>query len=489
MDVKITGRLLIFSLFKRQKMILHLVLIMLLTIILGSLFLPPTYEAATAVMVQGRINQEILMPLPRADSSRTVMMNPKEEVNTEIEIVKSRPVMEKVVKTLKLYDRPIIQETGFFGTVRTIIRKVRSAFTWVLTKIGLVSAPTEEQAIEMAVLKLQKALRAEPAAESQIVRLKYRDRDPVMAKKVVNTVTSDYLRQHMMINLNKAQCSFFAEQIDIVKADLKKLQDQLVQLKEKTGLLAFEEQSRLILKQLDTYETARTSIQKEIINIKAKIDKIQDLRRTNPKLLIPLPEIAQDVQIQDLENKLINMQYQLNSVNQRYTGASRQVETASSQIKELDKQIRQQVNQILDRELAKLKALEAEKQAVEETVALLKKEIERLPAQEVALSNLNREIDTKQETLAILWKKYQDSLIAQNTDERLDNVKVVSFAATPLKPVSPNLVLNTILGLVLSVVVSLSVAFFLTYWDDTINLPEDVERYLNLPVCASIPEL
>ncbi len=489
MDVQTTGRLLIFSLFKRQKMIVQIILTILVTVFVGSLFLPPTYEAQTTVLIRGRTNQDLLTPTGRVDSNRTVMMNPKDEINSEIEIIKSRPVMEAVVKTLKLYDRPPLLETGFFGSIRNVIRLILRIPKWIFTTIGLVSPPTDAETIELAVLKLQKNFRAEPAPESMIIRLKYYDRDPVMASKVVNLLTEEYLRQHLVINMNQGQSSFFAEQIDTIKGQLKNLQDQLVKIKEQTGLLSFDEQTKLLLKQLDTFETARSNIHKEIINISAKIKKISDLRKTKPGLLIPLPEIAQDVQVQDLENKLINMRYQLNSVTQRYTDSSRQVETATSQIKDLNTQIKKQVSVILDREFAKLKALEAEKQGVDETITSLKMEIEKLPAQEVALGNLSREIETKQESLSILWKKYQDSLIAQNTDERLENVKVVSLATIPLKPVRPILWLNTLLGLILSLVVSFSIAFFLTHWDDTINLPEDVDRYLNLPVCASIPEL
>jgi polysaccharide biosynthesis transport protein len=489
MDIQTTGRLFIFSLFKRQKMILQIIAAIMATIILGSLLLPPTFEAQSTVLVRGRTNQDLLTPSGRVDNNRTMMLNPKDEINSEIEIIKSRPVMEAVVKNLKLYDRQVYLEPGFLGGIRNVIRFLLRLPKLVLMKIGLISTPSEQEAIELAVLKLQRDLRVEPAPESMIIRLKLRDHDPEMASKIVNLVTENYLRQHMLINTNQGQSSFFAEQIDTVKGELKTLQDQLVKIKENTGLLSFSEQSRLLLKQLDTFEMARANINKDIIDIRAKVKKISDLRRTNPKLLIPLPEIAQDVQVQDLENKLINMRYQLNSVTKRYTDESRQVETATSQIKDLHTQIKKQVSDILERDLAKLKALDAERQGVEETIAGLKTEIVKLPAQEVALGNLSRDIETKQEALTILWKKYQDSIIAQNTDERLENIKVVSFAAIPVKPVSPKLWLNTLLGLVLATVVSFSVAFFLTHWDDTINLPEDVERYLNLPVCASIPEL
>jgi uncharacterized protein involved in exopolysaccharide biosynthesis len=489
MKMPLTGRLLVFSLFKRRRLIWQLSLTMVSTIIIGSLLLPPTYEAVSTVLVRGRSYQDLLAPANRGDTGRTVLLNPKDEINSEIEIIKSRPVLEQTVKTLKLYEPHIYWEKGFFGTLRNLMRVPVVVIRWLGTTIGLGGPVDRDEAIEQAINNLQKRLRVGQAAESMIIHIKYRHRDPQLAARVVNAITDFYLHQHLVINLSRGQSSFFAEQIGQVKKELQELQNQLVALKEETGLLSFAEQSRLLLKQLDTFETARANLQKEIFNIKAKLEKIQDLRQAKPGLLIPLPEIAQDVQIQDLENKLINMRFQLNSVNQRYTEASRQVETAAEQLRDLDRQIRQQVSQILDREGARLKALEAEKEAVEQTILGIKQEIERLPAREVALQNLNKEIETKQETLTVLWKKYQDSLIAEHTDERLENVKVVSMAAVPLKPVSPILWLNTLLGLLLALVVSFSVAFFLTYWDDTINLPEDVERYLDLPVCGSIPEI
>jgi uncharacterized protein involved in exopolysaccharide biosynthesis len=489
MNVPLTGRLLVFSLFKRQRLIWQLSLTIVVTVMIGSSLLPPTYEAVSTVLVRGRSYQELLSPAGRGDTGRTVLLNPKDEINSEIEIIKSRPVLESAVKSLKLYEPRVYWEKGFFGTIRNIVRLPWLGVRWLSSVLSWGATPDQAEAIELAVNALQQRLRVEPAAESMIIRIKYRDRDPQLASQVVNAVTDFYLRQHLVINLSRGQSSFFAEQIDQVKKELKELQDQLVALKEKTGLLSFAEQSRLLLKQLDTFETTRANLQKEIFNIKAKLEKIQELRQAKPGLLIPLPEIAQDVQIQDLENKLINMRFQMNSVTQRYTGASRQVETATEQLRDLDRQIRQQVSQILDREGARLKALEAEKEAVEQTIMGIKAEIEQLPAREVALQNLSKEIETKQEALTVLWKKYQDSLITENTDERLENVKVVSLAAVPLKPVRPILWLNALLGLILGLVVSFSVAFFLTYWDDTINLPEDVERYLALPVCGSIPEI
>ena len=111
---------------------------------------------------------------------------------------------------------------------------------------------------------------------------------------------------------------------------------------------------------------------------------------------------------------------------------------------------------LLERDLAKLRELQAEEQATDQTIGDMKSQLDQLPIAEMNLGNLERDIDTKQAILSVLLKKYQDSLLAQSTDQRLENAKILSLAAVPLKPVFPRLWLNLILGLVFSVVVSFS---------------------------------
>ncbi len=489
MNVQTTLRIFLYSLFRRQRLIVGLSTGILATILLGSLVQRPSYETASSVLIRGRTYQEPLFPGPRHEEPWTVLLNPKEEINSEVEIIHSRPVLERVVKSLNLDIPRQIPDEGLWGAIRTVLRAGPRLARWSLVQIGMLREPSSQQAFEAAVFRLGRDLQIEPSVDSQIVRIIYRDPDPVMASRVVNTVTEEYLHQHLMINLNQAESSFYAEQIGQVEGELKALQDQLVNLKSSEGILSFSEQSKALLGKLQSFDVALTTVQKEIISRRSKVEKIRDLRKSQPDLLIPLPEIAQEVQVQDLENKLVNLRYQLKTLRQRYTEESRQVVTARKQVEDLTAQLREQVNQLLERETAELRTLEAEEQALTQTVQELEAQIKTLPAKEVVLSNLEKEVEDKQETQVVLRKKYQDSLIAQATDARLENVKIVSLSAVPLKPVAPNLLLNLALGLILALVVSFSTAFLLEYWDDSLKVPEDFEQHFSRPVFASIPEL
>lgn len=489
MKIRRTGRILVYGLFKRKKMIIGLNVGILGTILLGSLLWPPSYEAESTIIVRGRNYETPLFQGPQREGPWTVLMNAKDEINSEIEVIRSRPVLERTVLALELHKPRTYEDKGFFGAIRGWLRDVWKSVVYSLEGLGLVKEPSGHESVEKAVESLERRLKTEPTIESQIIRIRYREVDPVMASRVVNRVVTEYLQQHLNINVNRAESSFYAEQIKTLEKELDDVQAQLVDLKTRTGIVSFEDQTKSLLEKLNTFDVARTTIQKELISRRSKVEKIRHLREMNPSLLIPLPEIGEDIQIQDLENKLINLRYEMETVSDRYTESSRQVVTVRRQVDELERQIKNHVTVLLERDMAELSKLEAEEQALTQTIEALKHELETLPLKEMAIVNLTQKVKAKEDVLSVMRRKYQESLVAQASDYRVQNAKVVSEASAPLKPVVPNLPLNLVLGLFLSIITSMSLAFLLDYWDDSLRMPEDVEQALGLRVLFSVPEL
>lgn len=489
MKAQTTGRILLHSLFQRRKMIVGFIVTILGTIFLGSLLWPRSYEASSSIIVRGRNYQDPLFPDSRRGGEATVFIKPQEEINSEIAIIRSRPVLVKVVESLRLHERGEIREFGLLGGVRTAIRASLKPFQRFMAKTDTPIEQPEQAALETAITELGEQLVVEPAIDAQIVTITFRDPDPIMAAQVVNKIAEEYLQQHLIINVNKAESSFYEEQIKRVESELAELLSQLETIKRTEGIVSFAEQSKMLLDKFKTFDVARSTIKKEIISRRSKVHKVRSLLKSNPELLIPLPEIAQNPIIEDLENKLVNLRFQLEALRQRYTEDSRQVVTAKEQVDQVKAQIHNQVSLFLDREVAELRKLEVEEQALAHTTKGLTGEMKTLPAKEFKLATLEKQILDRQTTLTALRNKYQDAIVAQGTDFRLENVKIVSQASIPLRPVVPNLALNMILGLILALVASFSSAFFLEYWDDSLRVPEDVDRHLGLQVFASIPEL
>ena len=69
----------------------------------------------------------------------------------------------------------------------------------------------------------------------------------------------------------------------------------------------------------------------------------------------------------------------------------------------------------------------------------------------------------------------------------IEAVNVVDYAEMPMEPVSPNLLLNIVLGAGVFFVFAASCILLIHILDDTIKNPDDVENYLGMSVLASIP--
>ena len=481
------GRMLLHGLFKRRRMIVWLASSIMGSIIIGSLLWPPIFEATSSVLLEGGDYKELLFPEPQGGRQWTVLTNPKELINTEIEIIRSRPVMERVVRSLNLHLPNTVQtvDTGIPGSLRGIARR----FSAALKLVGSGGQPSEEKAFEATVEALRKEVKVEPSIESHVVRITYRSHSPSIASQVANRIAEEYLNQHLVVNLNKSESSFYAEQQQAMEKELVNLQEKLATVMADEGILSFPEQSNALLKKYQTFDVARTTLQQEIIARRSKIEGIQEIRKNNPSVLIPLPEIAKDPIIQDLENSLVNLRFQQKNLGQRYTETTPQIVNLREQIRQIETLIRSQVDQYIERETVELGKFQSEEQATMTTLSDLEQQIKRLPIVEMQLSRLQKQIQDITAALTQLRNKYQDSMLGQAADSRLERAKVVSPAPVPLKPVAPNILLNSALGFILALVISLSMALFLEYCDDSLKAPEDIERFLKRQVLSSVPEL
>lgn len=91
---------------------------------------------------------------------------------------------------------------------------------------------------------------------------------------------------------------------------------------------------------------------------------------------------------------------------------------------------------------------------------------------------------------AIIANKAGEVFMAEVVKKmKIDNVQVIDPARIPEGPVQPNVRLNIAIAAVLGVMVGLVLVFLLEYLDNTIKTPDDVQKYLELPVLGSVPTI
>lgn len=70
---------------------------------------------------------------------------------------------------------------------------------------------------------------------------------------------------------------------------------------------------------------------------------------------------------------------------------------------------------------------------------------------------------------------------------KVSNVQIIDSAELPLYPVSPNKRANLMIGILLGLALSVGFIILRVFLDDTVKTPEDIKKYIDLPVIGTIP--
>lgn len=71
---------------------------------------------------------------------------------------------------------------------------------------------------------------------------------------------------------------------------------------------------------------------------------------------------------------------------------------------------------------------------------------------------------------------------------QVENVQIIDKAELPTYPVSPNKRMNMMIGLILGLAIGVGITFLIEFLDNTVKTPEDIKKYVDLPVIGTIPE-
>jgi uncharacterized protein involved in exopolysaccharide biosynthesis len=425
--------------------------------------------------------------------SPVISLNREEQINSEIEILRGQTLAQKVVETLEpttIY--PNLGNEGL-GVLR-----------WVTQR-----AQAQQSLLEKAVLKLQKDLTVEGIKKSNVIEVGFKHNVPQMAATVVNSLVNLYLDHHLDVHKTPHSYKFFNEQTRILKTKLGQAEDQLEAFKASYNISSLaEERSLLLAKEADLRATLNRTLG-QIAETENRVGQLQKQLVSIPKTIPQGEETGHSPYvINTLHARLVELELKEKELLTKYTEQSRLVQNAREEIQIVRDKLKEQeakryersrsgvnvtyqrLQEELFRNQAELRALKAKGETQEVQLGEYQSKLEKLNQIEVELNDLRQQVDVDRQNYRLYLTKFEESRISDAMDtEKIANVTQIQAARAPLKPVSPKILLNLVLGLFLGAFGALGLAFFMEYLDDSLEKPEDAEKILNLPVLASIPEL
>lgn len=462
-------------LFKHRSKVWVIFLATVVTVTIGSFLIPPTYEAKSSLMVKfGR--EYVNRPEVGNAQSFLLSLNQEEVVNSEVQILSSRELIEKVLTTLKV-------ETVYPDLVE--------------------SPPSRMTPLQAAIIAFEKKLNVEGVKKSNVIEVAFQHKDPQVAARAVNLLVDYFKEKHLQV-FSDPQSSFLEKQLAGYDQKLKQSENRMEAFKQKNRVFSLEEQRSLLLKQRMELDTSLKNAKNQVDELQKKLSslKSQQKARTEDKSLYTLSE--RDKIIVEARSRLLSLQLQEQDLLRQYPEDNRLVMNTRKEIRLVHAFLTEQETEIggkvrtgnpvyleVEKDTiktrAELSSQNAKAAALTRQLGKLENEIRSFDLLENEFQTLKREVASNEKNYRTYLERLEEARISEDMNrKKMANISVIQAAAVPAKPVKPKKGLNILLGMILGAVSGLGFAFFSEYASESFSTPGIAEKELALPVLTTI---
>ena len=398
--------------------------------VLFVLFAPRQYRSEGKLFVRlGRENSTL-------DATATLGQNPivavplsrENEINSEVEILQSRALIEKVVDAL--------------GPEKIVGKADR----------------------EKAVRRVSKRLQVEAAKKSSVIAIDYRGPTPELCQAVTAKLMDIYLEEHARLNRTHGSYKFFVEQTDRLREELSRREAGLRDLKNQTGLAYPAVQRKQLVTRIGRLEDDLLHAEELRSVEEANVRRLQALQASMPEAQVKETTGFGDEGTNRMRERFYALQLREKEAQSKYTDnhpIMRQLHEQTAAAREILKQEEKTLKQVtrepgrLHQEAAlallaaepKLASLEARSARLQTQLATVRRELSTLNDNELLVAEAQREVDLLEKNYAKYSANLEQSRIDQQLEvQQMSNISVVQPASFEPKPVSPRVLLSLALG-------------------------------------------
>ncbi len=432
----------------------------------------PVYEAQAKLKFRSSSFNSFLTDNNQLINKLYRLINQDNFINTEIEVISSRPLIQKTIASLN-------RET--------------------------------ETAQPIDVETFRNNLKLKKVGDTNILQIKYQDTDPVQATEAVNQLIVNYLAHNIAVNQEEAKVreQLIQEQLPQVEQKLQQTENAIRKIQEDTKILAPQEEAMTLATNLGVLQQKIAELQGQIAYVNVQSAYIRNKLGMDSKWAMVATTVSQSSEIQEALRQLQQLESQLAEARNRDPKADPLITKLKDKIA-LQKQLLQQkiqnlagsqeiklsqirkfgsIQQNLTVELVKLEASSLGlKQQITYLLGLEKAQQEKanlLPQVLQQLQQLKRQLAVSQADYESLLQQIRNFDITKNPS--LSNVRVVSYATVPKKPIRPNYI-DYLASVGLGLLAATLIIALAEITDPSLKTIEEAKKFFGYPWLGIIPD-
>ena len=472
------------------------------------------YEAQTRIQVGAETN-----PAYGTASSKSGSIilsggsNDPTYFSSQLQILSGPGLMRRVVKTLDLEHNQaflnpetarshsmwqnLLRMVGIRKKSKDDGQKPQSKDLPLTTSLAPATARedlAEAERLEPYVSSLQAALYVEPVKEirlttkeTRLIDISFRHPDPQISAKVVNAIADTFVLSNLekKTETNASAGAFLQKRIAELQNDIRASEERLINYAKSNQIISLTPGQNTVVERLAGLNSQLLDAENQRKTAQAALSAAQapgaavastaDSTKGNEAQLTVLRQKRAELLVENTEEWP-------------------EVKAIDQQIAVLEKSIQETRKQAANNQLTNLETMYRQAKAREDSLrqAFEQQRAETLQQNEAAINYhiIEQEIATNKGLLdGLLQRAKENELVTAGMAGAANNIDVVDYAIAPKSPVLPKRMQMVGLAFISSLLLSVCLAFFLEYMDDSIRTSDDLQRFTQLPTLAAIPRV
>src|SRR5262245_2465925 len=419
-----------------------------------------------------------------------------ERIQTELLMLRTYPLLAKVVLRLRLNEDPRFLEAGerrsLMEAARVILAKFSSRFAESsasaearleldrLPQFDGALSPEEIERLAPYVQALDGSLHVSQIEETRAIQITFTHTDPAIAASVANGVARVFVDESDANRAAKYDNS--TSWLDITTRQLKaKAEEAESALASYTGsknIFSTDDKQNLVINKLSELYSKAIHAETET---KLKGSLYEEVKHGR---VGQLPDAFTDVGLKQSQSELGALRVDLSKLTASFGPENPNVIRTQNQITELERQINEATKNLEGRLKADYERAARDENLIKDSLEVAKAEAIQQNQASVQFNIYKQNAETSRSLYTDFLKQTSQAQIEQN--QRGSDLRIIEPARTGV-PTGSGRSRLILAGLVLSLVFGVGVALLIEYMDNTVKSPEDVSLAAQLPTLALIP--
>ena len=447
----------------------------------------PIYKATTTILIDEEASK--VMSIEDEFGYRRQMTDLR-FYNTQLKLLKSRSLMERVARKMNLLSRAEFgagkkPKKSLMATARDLI-----SLRWVSSKK---KSKDKESNLRISynpysgiAESVRDGLEVSPIRETKLVEVSYTSAFPVLTAEIVNTMAEEFITFSVEKRYETTQqvSDFLSEQIANLREDLAAKERELQRYSWEKGLLFLSDTESSAVSKFADLNEAYTRTQISRINAEAVYRELKNLRVDS------LPQFMNNSMIQQLKTEYTRMKNEYEENSKTFKPSYPEMIRLKAKLDNMKEELQNEIKKAVDAAESEYRLALKKEASLKNLLNQQRADVANMNSNAILYNSSKIEVENKRILLNSLVERQNETLVSARLGGlKTSNISIIDKAEVPKSPISPKKRKNLILAFLIGIFGGVGFCFFFEYLDNTVKGPEDVEKLTGLSSLGVIPLL